>query len=40
MKLTKIECPDCEDGTQYLSNYVSQECDTCNGTGIIELEKE
>ena len=39
MGLTKIECPDCEDGTQYLSNYVSQECDTCDGTGMVELEE-
>jgi len=38
MEEEMIECPDCENGTQYLSNYVSQECDTCNGTGEIEEE--
>ena len=31
-----IECPECENGTQHLSNYVAQECDICEGTGEIE----
>lgn len=32
------ECPDCEEGTVYLSNYIAQVCDTCEGTGQIETD--
>jgi hypothetical protein len=31
-----VECPHCENGTQYLSNYVSQECDYCDGNRLVK----
>ena len=31
-----VDCSHCENGTQHLSNYITQVCDYCNGTGEIE----
>ena len=37
-EIEMTECKDCDNGIQYLSNYVAQECDYCEGTGEVELE--